>query len=44
MPASSTGYGFAGSGGVSHTGTMGTAINVMNPYQTINYIIYTGVL
>ena len=44
MPASSTGYGFAGSGGVTHTGSLGTAVNVMNPYQTINYIIYTGVL
>jgi hypothetical protein len=23
---------------------LGTALNVMNPYQTVNYIIYHGVL
>jgi len=32
------------SGGVAVTsGSLGTAVNVMNPYLTINYIIYTGV-
>jgi microcystin-dependent protein len=32
------------SGGVKLTsGSIGTALNVMNPYLTINYIIYTGV-
>lgn len=31
------------SGGVLST-TIGDPINVMNPYQTINYIIYTGVI
>ena len=32
------------SGGVQITsGSLGTAVNVMNPYLTINYIIYTGV-
>jgi len=36
----STGSGFPNSGPV--TGATGVAINVMNPYQTINYIIFTG--
>jgi microcystin-dependent protein len=32
------------SGGVQVTsGSLGSAVNVMNPYLTINYIIYTGV-
>jgi microcystin-dependent protein len=44
MPSSSTGYGYKNSGGVSTNGALGTALNVMNPYQTINYIIFTGVL
>ena len=43
MPASSTGYGFPSSGGVNSDKTS-QPINVMNPYQTINYIIFTGQL
>ena len=32
------------SGGIEVvSGSLGTAVNVMNPYLTINYIIYTGV-
>jgi hypothetical protein len=27
----------------SEISTLGNALNVMNPYQTINYIIYTGI-
>ena len=43
------GYGLSGSStgsGIPNTGTVngatGSGINVMNPYQTINYIIFTG--
>ena len=43
LPNLSTGSGLPNSGGVI-AGSLGTAINVMNPYQTINYIIFTGVL
>jgi microcystin-dependent protein len=43
LPNLSTGSGLPNSGGVI-AGTLGTAVNVMNPYQTINYIIFTGVL
>ena len=42
MPAESTGFGLPNSGGIS--GTTGAAFNSMNPYLTINYIIFTGVL
>ena len=38
-----TGYGLPNSGGVDST-RHGDAINGMNPYLTINYIIFTGVL
>lgn len=34
--------GLASSGGVLTTSTLGSALDVMNPYLTINYIIYTG--
>jgi len=34
--------GLAQSGGVKTTGVLGTALNVMNPYLALNYIIYTG--
>lgn len=34
--------GFASSGGVLTTATLGTPIDVMNPYLVVNYIIYTG--
>lgn len=30
------------SGGVKTTGTLGTPLDVMNPYLAVNYIIYTG--
>jgi len=43
MPSFSTGSGLPNSGSVV-AGTTGTSINVMNPYTTINYIIFTGVL
>ena len=43
LPNLSTGSGLPNSGGVI-AGTLGTAVNVMNPYTTINYIIFTGVL
>jgi hypothetical protein len=29
---------------VSSSGAVGQSINIMNPYLTINYIIYTGVI
>lgn len=44
MPTTSTGYGYPGSGGVSSSSQLNTAVDIMNPYQTINYIIFTGVL
>lgn len=34
--------GFASSGGVLTTATLGTPLDVMNPYLVVNYIIYTG--
>jgi microcystin-dependent protein len=43
MPSFSSGSGLPNSGSLI-AGTTGTAINVMNPYTTINYIIFTGVL
>lgn len=43
MPNSSTGYGLRNSGGVDSAIT-GTSFNIMNPYQTINYVIFTGVI
>lgn len=43
MPATSTGSGLPNSGGVLSTVT-GEAFNTMNPYLTINYIIFTGKL
>ena len=41
LPSSSTGSGLPNSGGVIAS-SLGTAFNVMNPYATINYIIFTG--
>ena len=43
--ASGTGQGqaLANSGGIISTQT-GASINIMNPYETINYIIFTGVI
>lgn len=43
LPASSTGSGLPNSGSVI-SGTTGVPVNIMNPYETINYIIFTGVL
>lgn len=43
MPETSTGSGLPNSGGVLAS-TVGQAFDTINPYQTINYIIFTGVL
>lgn len=43
MPTSSIGSGYPNSGGVIST-TTGQPLATMNPYLTINYIIFTGVL
>jgi microcystin-dependent protein len=43
LPATSTGSGLPNSGSVI-AGQTGQALNVMNPYETVNYIIFTGVL
>jgi microcystin-dependent protein len=40
LSGSSTGSGIPNTGIVN--GATGSGINVMNPYQTINYIIFTG--
>jgi len=42
LPTQSTGAGYPSSGGV--TSSTGQPVNLMNPYQTINYIIFTGVI
>jgi microcystin-dependent protein len=42
LPGSGTGQGLPNSGSV--IGNTGSALNVMNPYETINYIIFTGVI
>lgn len=34
--------GIAASGGIKTTSTLGTALNVMNPFLALNFIIYTG--
>jgi microcystin-dependent protein len=46
LPNFSTGSGLPNSGGVipDQNTTLGNALNVMNPYATLNYIIYTGVI
>lgn len=43
LPNSSTGSGLPNSGGIIAS-TLGSAVPIMNPYTTINYIIFTGVL
>lgn len=43
MPSSSTGYGLPNSGNVI-SNSIGQPVPTMNPYLTINYIIFTGVL
>jgi microcystin-dependent protein len=44
LPNASTGSGLPNSGSVISSSPLGTAVNVMNPYATINYIIFTGVI
>jgi microcystin-dependent protein len=39
-----TAYGLGRTGSINGSTQTGTAINTMNPYQTINYIIFTGVI
>lgn len=39
---SGTGSGILNTGSVN--GTTGSPVNIMNPYQTINYIIFTGII
>jgi microcystin-dependent protein len=34
--------GYPSSGGIKTTADLGQALNVMNPYLALNYIIYTG--
>ena len=41
MPETSTGYGYPSSGSVD-SNSVSQPISVMNPYLTINYIIFTG--
>jgi microcystin-dependent protein len=43
LSAGATGYGLPNSGGVSAS-RVGDSISTMNPYITMNYIIFTGVL
>lgn len=43
MPNTSTGSGLPNSGGVD-SASLGQPLNTMNPYATINYVIFTGVL
>ena len=43
LPNSSTGSGLPNSGGIISS-TFGAAVSIMNPYTTINYIIFTGVI
>jgi microcystin-dependent protein len=43
LPATSTGSGLPNSGSVISS-QLSVAVNVMNPYTTINYIIFTGVI
>jgi microcystin-dependent protein len=44
LPSSSTGSGLPNSGSVISGTPLGTPFNTMNPYATINYIIFTGVI
>ena len=39
---SGRGHFLKNSGGIKTTGSLGDPVNIMNPYQTINYIIFTG--
>lgn len=40
--AAGTGQYLPTSGGIDTAGSLGVAFSIMNPYMTINYIIYTG--
>ena len=40
--ATGSGQALPDSGGILTSDTLGTAMNVMNPYMTLNYIIYAG--
>jgi microcystin-dependent protein len=42
--ATNQGYGLPNSSGIAGTTTTSQPITIMNPYQTVNYIIFTGVL
>lgn len=44
LPSSSTGSGLPNSGSVISSSPLGSPVNTMNPYATINYIIFTGVI
>lgn len=44
MPNTSTGSGLRNSGGVDTDGRLGQPFTTMNPYTTINYIIFTGTI
>jgi microcystin-dependent protein len=39
---SSSGHFLKNSGGIDTAGSLGQTFDIVNPYQTINYIIYTG--
>ena len=44
LPSTSTGYGLPNTGGIDYSGSVGQPMGIMNPYLTLNYIIFTGVL
>jgi microcystin-dependent protein len=44
MPATSTGSGLQNSGGILNVSPLGQPFTTMNPYLTINYIIFTGTI
>jgi microcystin-dependent protein len=39
---STAGHLLKNSGGIKTSGSLGQPVDIMNPYQTINYIIFTG--
>ena len=39
---SGRGHFLKNSGGIKTTGSIGQPVDIMNPYQTINYVIFTG--
>lgn len=41
---SSSGHLLQNSGGIKTAGSLGQPVDIMNPFQTINYIIFTGVI